>query len=324
MAITSNNVFDNDNPMREDLTDKIWLIDPSDTPFYSNCPRTKATATTHEWQTDVLAAAGSHAVADGADATFAADTDTVRLTNTCQISRKTCAVSGTYDAIDKAGMKSAMAYQLAKKGLELKRDIETALIGVEDGQIKVAGDNTPTARKLGNYTTWVTSNLSEAADASTSTGLGADQRTAGTARVFTEDMLTSVIDSIWNNGGKAEIIMAGTFNKRKITGFSGAADEKKGNVSDRTIINAVDWYVSDYGTSAVVPNRFINADDVLVYQQDMWKLAWLRPMQTVSLCSNARRFNAASSASMSAIRMSAARVSCTLKHVSRTSDDVIP
>ena len=44
----------------------------------------------------------------------------------------------------------------------------------------------------------------------------------------------------------------------------------------------------------------------------------------VCLCSKARRFSAASSASRSASRMSAARVSCTLRQVSSTSDEVMP
>ena len=47
-------------------------------------------------------------------------------------------------------------------------------------------------------------------------------------------------------------------------------------------------------------------------------------MVGVILCSNARRLSAASSLSTSAIRMSAARTSCTLKQVSSTSDEVMP
>ena len=47
-------------------------------------------------------------------------------------------------------------------------------------------------------------------------------------------------------------------------------------------------------------------------------------MVGVILCSKARRLSASSSFSTSAIRMSAARVSCTLRQVSSTSDDVMP
>jgi hypothetical protein len=44
----------------------------------------------------------------------------------------------------------------------------------------------------------------------------------------------------------------------------------------------------------------------------------------VSLCSKARRLRAASNPSMSASRMSLARVSCTARQVSSTSDEVMP
>ncbi len=55
--------------------------------------------------------------------------------------------------------------------------------------------------------------------------------------------------------------------------------------------------------------------------------AWMpceRPTVGVILCSKARRLSAASRASVSAIRMSAARTSCTLKQVSSTSEEVMP
>ena len=37
---------------REDLTDMIYDISPTETPFMSSIGKTKATATFHEWQTD--------------------------------------------------------------------------------------------------------------------------------------------------------------------------------------------------------------------------------------------------------------------------------
>ena len=57
---------------REDLTDVIYNISPTDTPFMSSVGKTKATAVYHEWQTDSLAAAStSNAAVEGADATSA-------------------------------------------------------------------------------------------------------------------------------------------------------------------------------------------------------------------------------------------------------------
>ncbi len=43
--------------IREDLTDIIYTISPTQTPFMSSVGKAKATQTFHEWQTDSLAAA---------------------------------------------------------------------------------------------------------------------------------------------------------------------------------------------------------------------------------------------------------------------------
>ncbi len=42
--------------IREDLSDTIYSISPTSTPFMSSLGKSKATNTYHEWQTDQLAA----------------------------------------------------------------------------------------------------------------------------------------------------------------------------------------------------------------------------------------------------------------------------
>ena len=113
--------------VREDLTDVIYNISPTETPFMSNIGRTKCTATTHEWQTDSLATAAVNQQLEGEDydsAGLEASVPTVRPTNYTTISAKTLIISGTHESVLKAGRKSEIAYQVAKKGMEIKRDIE--------------------------------------------------------------------------------------------------------------------------------------------------------------------------------------------------------
>ncbi len=65
---------------REDLSNMIYDISPTQTPFISGISRESATATNHEWQTDSLATASdSNAVIEGEDATTTATNPTVRL-----------------------------------------------------------------------------------------------------------------------------------------------------------------------------------------------------------------------------------------------------
>ena len=130
---------------REDLSDVIYRIDPTDTPFMTGCERTKATAVNHEWQTQALAAVDTgNYVLEGDDATTDAATPTVRLGNVCQISDKVARVTGTQQAVEHAGRDDELAYQEMLKGLELKRDMETILVGVNVA--KVAGSDAAPAR----------------------------------------------------------------------------------------------------------------------------------------------------------------------------------
>ena len=256
---------------REDLSDVIYSISPTDTPFISSAAKTQATAVLHEWQTDALAAAStSNAVIEGDEATLDAVTATSRLSNSSQIMDKTVVITGTQEAVDKAGRASELAYQIAKKAKELKRDMEATITG---NQAEVTGDAS-TARKLGSLGAWVASNdVFGAGGASGSAGNTA--RTDGTQRVFTEAQLKSVIKSVWNAGGDPSMIMVGPFNKQKLSGFTGNSTRFDAG-ADATLYTSVDVYASDFGQLQVVPNRFSRDRDAYVLDMNYWGIAFLR------------------------------------------------
>ncbi len=65
---------------REDLSDIIYSISPTDTPFMSGIAKENATAVFHEWTPDALAAAASaNSQIEGDDISFASTTATTRL-----------------------------------------------------------------------------------------------------------------------------------------------------------------------------------------------------------------------------------------------------
>src|SRR6185312_11779707 len=230
---------------REDLSDVIYRIDPTDTPFLTGIEKAKATAVLHEWQTQALAAVNTgNAALEGDDAAADATTPTVRLGNVAQISRKVPQVSGTQQAVEHAGRDNEMAYQEMIKGMELKRDMEAILVGTN--QAKNTG-NATTARTLASVLSWLKSNTSKGAGgADPSAADGSGTRTDGTQRAFTEAGLKTVLQSIWNNGGKPDLIMTGGFNKQVFSTFTGRAtpiEETKG----KKIIASVDAYDSDFG-----------------------------------------------------------------------------
>ena len=78
--------YDNTKAVREDLSDIIYNISPTTTPFMSNVGRDNADSTFHEWQTDILASPdGSNAVIEGADASDTTFVATNRVGNYTQI-----------------------------------------------------------------------------------------------------------------------------------------------------------------------------------------------------------------------------------------------
>jgi hypothetical protein len=266
---------------REDLSDVIYRIDPTDTPFMTACEREKATAVNHEWQTQALAAVDTaNAKLEGDDAVTVAVTPTVRLGNLCQISDKVVRVSGTQRAVEHAGRDDELEYQEMLKGLELKRDMESILVGTN--QAKVAG-NDSTARKTASILSWIKTNTSKGASGSDPAAAdGTGTRTDGTQRAFKEDQLKTVLQSIWNSGGKPDCIMVGGFNKQAFSTFTGRATQTE-DTKAKKIVASVKFYDSDFGTLEVVPNRFMRPRDALVLQTDMWAVAFLNGRRMLSI-----------------------------------------
>ena len=264
--------------IRDDLTDEIYNVDPTDTPLLTAFGKVKATQPLHEWQTDAFAAASSsNAVAEGDDATNDAVTATVRLSNTCQISDKVIQISGTQEVSVKAGRKSEMGYQIAKAAKELKRDMEAII--TRNGA-EVTGSS-GTARQLGAILSWLETNTSFGTGGADGT-VGNTARTDGTQRVFTEDMLTAALQDVWSNGGDPDIISVGAFNKRKMSAFSGNATRYV-DAMEQELNAAIDIYVSDWGRHKIVPDRFQRSRDALILQTDMWALAYLRTFNIADL-----------------------------------------
>ena len=209
--------YDGVNSIREDLADVIYNISPTETPFMSNASKGTATNTLHEWQTDSLAAVAVNAQVEGDDYAGEARAATSRLTNYTQISSKSVTISGTDDAVDNAGMGTQIAYQLAKMGKEIKRDMENAMVGIE--QAKVAG-NASTARKSASVGTWYgpaspTNNYSKnGSPSAVPLGTGATAIAGGTNRTYTEDLLKAGLLVAFNNGGEPDTVLMTASHKQ--------------------------------------------------------------------------------------------------------------
>ena len=262
---------------REDLSDIINRIDPDDTPVYSKLKKGTRTAIQFDWQVQELAAAGSNAINEGADVSAYNQTPTERFNNVHAISSKAINVSGTLDAIDTAGRAKESAYQATLKGIELKRDIEYMLM-------YDTAKSTSDPRSPGTLSTWIT-NYSLGASATTNgsfdgdgvdfpvTDVTTDTTPAdgvaddwGTVRSISGDLVDTVHQAVYNDGGKPTALVLSPTQKRLFSDAMVQASTVVANRMNQTAaegaaaVGAVDVYVSDFGNLATVIDRFMPAE----------------------------------------------------------------
>lgn len=297
---------------REDLADIIYSISPTETPFMMMIGRGSATQTTHEWQIDSLITENQdNKHIEGDDITaFPENNPTKRVNNFTQISRKLVIISGTAEVVDKAGRKSELAYQLAKRGKELKRDMESILIA---GRLTAGGvpqfkriGSSDVAAQMAPYETWMTAGDpsptppdvvvnqpqnratvgTPGVAPTTPDGFSPTDTTGfpteGTPRAFKEADLKEVIREAWTEGGDPTVIMVGPFNKQALSAFSGNTT-RFDRSEDMRLVTAVDVYVSDFGEHRAVPNRFSRDRSALIITPRMWSVDYLRGFRQTPL-----------------------------------------
>jgi Family of unknown function (DUF5309) len=282
--------------IREQLSDVIYDLSPTETPFMTAIGKGEAAkARFVEWQTDALASAGANAKIEGDDATYNTFAPTARPRNYIQQFEKAIIVSDIANAVTTAGRKEEMAYQIQKRSKEIKTDIEYALVGANTASL--AG-STATAGKLGSVTSWLETNVSRGSGGSsggfTSTNLtvAATDASSTNTRTLTEAMIKSVVKAIFDNGtGDPSLILVGSFSKQIASGFAGIATKyqdlnpggSKSSSAGVKILGAADWYVSDFGSHHIVPDRFSRGRDAFVSDPETFSLHYLEQFQVVPL-----------------------------------------
>lgn len=262
---------------KEDIEDIIYDISPTLTPFTSTIGTSTASAVLHQWQQDELAVVGDNAVLEGADAGNAsADTTELKSAHT-QIFSKVVQTSGTADVVEKYGRGSELQYQIAKKGKEMRRDIEHAFVGANQAGGAGAGGASPSARTLTSAQNQIDSSVTNANGGSGRDFLNGATDTAG------EDLLMDVLEKVYTAGGEPNQIQVTPSHAVNIAGFAASAGRTRDFDTGTKLVNAVDLYVSPFGECAVVPNRFLKSSDCLVLDTEYWSRAVLRPMQTIVL-----------------------------------------
>lgn len=290
MAVTGTYTTYGTVGIREDLSDIIWRITPTVTPFQSAIAKEKATNTYHEWQTQDLASVAVNAQVEGAAAASSSINPTVRLGNYTQIMSKVVTISGTDQTVKSAGRSNEMAYQMSMKALELRRDLEAALCSAANGAsgavsngTAVAG-STSVARSFRGLEGWLATNLDlgSGGAAPVYTSNPGTAPTDGTARAFTESQLKNVLQQIYVQGGEPDMVLVGPSQRQVFSTFSGNSTRfDKGE--DQKLYASVEVYVSDFGELKVMPTRFCRNRTAFILETEKWALATLRGFETQDL-----------------------------------------
>lgn len=241
--------------IREDLTDQIHRVAVEDTPFMSMVGTSKCKNTLHEWQIEDLEAPDTaNARPEGNETARAAANPTVRLSNVCQISDENATVSGTLEAVDKAGRDEEMAHQMALKTIKLRKSMEAIMLGNQ----AFTGSGTRTLR---GFEAWIRSNTSrgaagaDPADPNVTPGTTA---TDGTQRAFTETLLKDQLQECYTAGGKVSVALMGPHAKKTASAFTGRSNAVQA-FDKAGIQQAANMYYSDFGDIKLVPHRYLRS-----------------------------------------------------------------
>jgi hypothetical protein len=259
---------------KEDISDVISNISPTTTPFQSLIKTERVNNTLYQWQEDALAAVASNAQLEGFTASDVALTATTMRQNYTQIMAKTINISATADSVSTYGRAKETAYQLSKKSAEIKREFEYHLVGIAQNANAGAA---ATARTFANaFGTYVGGDAVIHADVTVTTD--SDAGTAGNqAGPLTEANLLSVNQKLYEQGSEGKYIMVKPADALIIAGFAAASGRNRDFGAGKGIVNAVDLYVSPFGEQKVIINRFLKANEALVFDPAMWSLVVLRP-----------------------------------------------
>ena len=285
---------------REDLSNAIYNIDPFDTPVMSAGRRRNVKNRWFDWQTEFLPIVNlTNAQPEGFNLNTFQDaaTPTIRLQNTCQISKRDATVSGSQEEADAAGKGSEMAHQMAIISKVLKSDMESIMCG-RQARVDETTGTAPLARTTESIPHWIgravdrlgvtgitktTAPVGGAVvgvfGATGTSGLPATNTAAMTAPAtpvqITEQMLGDAMQLAYTNGASPTLWVVPPGPKRTISTFVGRSTTQV-LVGKTEVVSTVDVLATDFGRVKVIPSRWVPLDVGLLLDPDYFAVAFYR------------------------------------------------
>lgn len=268
---------------REELSDVVDRITPEDTPVYSMIGKDTATSVHPEWEIDDLAPPAANVQTEGDEYAFGAISPPVRVGNYTQIFRKAFIISNTQEAVENAGNVMKRKYQKAKRGVEIRKDVELSIlsnVGSVGGATRVSA----------GLPAWLTTNVSRGATGANGgfqvgTGL-VTPATNGTQRAFTKTLLDTVMSQAYTSGANVTTLVVSPYVKSVFVTFMSDANVAPFRTSvdgkgKNTLVANADYYEGPYGMVMVKPDRVmaVNAESArraMLIDPDTLAWTWLR------------------------------------------------
>lgn len=291
--------------VREDLADYIAIVDAKSTPFVSMAPKGKDIGNMQfSWQVDNYAAPALGGVIDGTDVTVSSASNPVvnrtRLNNYAQAFRRDLRIGFIAETQDVAGVSDEVANGIAKKLVEIKRDMESTFMCTN--QAAQADNGTSTAYRTGSMGNWLNntnaSNIGACASGSPFLpATGAVDTTA--AASFVEATAQNVLTAIYSATGtfRDYDCILGTTLKRAFTNLtaSGTTVTTNSNTIAATSVRtfnqdlgadtfkaSIDLFEGDFGRLILHPTTFLGGKNGANLSSQAYK-GYVIPMDMVEI-----------------------------------------
>ena len=295
--------------IKENVGNIIYNLDPTRTPFLSSVQRRPTTNITFETPQDSYVAPAHQAVKQGQDIgdnQYDAAASASKVKGYTHIMDKALRISDTVRKVMQYGYSDELAYQLAKKSVELKRDMELQLCS-NRASVKPAAKADPNqaeqdaATQTGGIASWIKSNFKSLKSAPTgaATAGGYNATTGNTAAytpatggdfgAFVEQELRNLITTIAESQDMIGVTQIVTSLKnrelvsRVLTGLASFRRDYGRSTQAMTAVASVDYYKSDFGLHKIMFNRWQPKNIIFFIDPRYWELRYLQEFEILPL-----------------------------------------
>lgn len=249
-----------DSTVKESILDLITLIAPQENYFLSNLQRSTGNDEFHLVPRDSLRTPSLLASVEGADPTYDGN-DPTNLLNMMHIISVGYNVTDSESAVARYGSpEDRIAYETDKALKDWGDFAEYALV-----RSTIITGNNSTARQMRG----LKSSLSIV--------------TAQSGVSFSETILNSYLQNVWNQGANVDVVAAPMTLKRRISAFNGNGATKFYNQDDKRLVTPIEVYESDASNKPIklIAHRYVTVaadtnNDIVGIEAARFATAWLR------------------------------------------------